>query len=146
MKMKPIFFLVCLLVCLLVACRMSEETETKEGTTMDDSSYYKIIAPTRPAADELLPEIEKNKELIMNAIPIDEDNALRCAEVLYSFCVPELAEVTIINHDDLDFYTVQVVGTDNVTYYLIMIRGAFVGLYKEGENGREVLFGPGGPD
>ena len=81
--MRRILCAAAILTLLLCACgvreAMEDVTEDYEGF-----EHHVKIASTRPVPDEVLPEIEKNKELLLAAMSIDEDAALRCAEILYS--------------------------------------------------------------
>lgn len=144
---RNFIILVCMLICLLSACMQSDEAVTtmRGETTMGDREFgsYAIIKPTRPVPEEVLPEIEKNKGLLLNAMPIDDNVALRYAETLYSFFVPELVEVTVIIHEDYGYYSIEAVGTDSVIYHANATIGGLEFIFKiskEGENGEEMLF------
>ena len=140
MKRTSIFLLVCLLICIFAACGFS--------TTTVRFGYPKVNPPIRPVPDEILPEIEKNKELLLNTIQISDDSARRCAEYLYSYCVPELVEAKVIQDSPfsgLHDY-IQAVGIDGATYHFNIDAGSIGTIHREDENGKKMICGPGGPD
>ena len=121
-------------------CACGAGVAAEEQPTLEGLGIPMITAQTRPIPDEGSAEIEKNKELLMSALPIDDATALRFAEALYCYCVPELAEVKDVSYDQYKRCTIRVVGKDNVTYGLVTINHeAPFALYKEGERGNELL-------
>ena len=154
--MKRIFVLLCVLALLFGACGVQPEPEAEETEiTLNDEiileaiksgqfGYYGIIGPTRPVPEEAPPEIEHNKELLLNLVPIDEDTALRYAEYLYHFYVPELAEATVEINEEYGFHRIRAVGTDSAIYHFTAFFfhdfAHIANITRETEDGEEVLF------
>ena len=76
-------------------------TSCQVGSTVDQPT-------TRPLPEVDTPEIIRNKEMIMEVVPIWKKNALGVAKLLYTLNVAEFVEVTLLVNDPL-YFDVQVV-------------------------------------
>jgi len=124
---KCFIFIATFILLFLVACTNTEyppiQTDTTlniltgDETTMDsqDTTIERLEIQRRPAPEVTTPEIERNKEMILAAVSMIEDErfALRIADLMYTVYVVNIVEVNDLAGpffqivDDLgDSYTV----------------------------------------
>jgi len=101
-----------------------------------------IQTDSRPTSStEMTPEIEKNRELFLEILSINESAALGIAVNLYRLGIGELVEASVVP-DDLPVeygYSLRVKDADNAIYYvLINQRGSLSRVYRDGE--KEPIF------
>ena len=78
-------------------------------------------------------EIEKNKIIILEAIPIHPQVAFAMAEVLYMVRIPEIKEVIVLINNESG-YSIQLIGINNETYRINASKDGFVSsIWKEGD-------------
>ena len=94
---------------------------------------------TRPIPDETIPEIEKNKEFLLNKLSIGNLLASVYAKTLYVYNISELTMLEIIFHEN-DSYIVKVIDKSKAIYNLHLNYGYISAIYRESENGLEVIF------
>ena len=105
----------------------AEKTTTVTKATIPTEASLKT-RQRRPYPTETTPEIEKNKELILDILPFDENRALGIAEVLYMLGIDELAEASLVEDDRPADYgpTLYVKDKYNNTYYLLVDQRGFM--------------------
>ena len=139
MKRYFAFFLVCIFLLLISACQ--KVICTKKGETTMENSITKIdaLTPLKPLPADVLPEMKKNKEILLAILPIDDDMALEFAKSLYRFYMPEFSEAKVVLQDDI-YYKIQATDKSNNIYLVsLSIYGGINAIWKLDENGDEVM-------